>query len=72
MGEDPRPRRRLVGRRDGTLTREPVETFFRGVWKVAFVVALTLAVLFAVGWAIQAVENDGGSTGETATTIDES
>jgi hypothetical protein len=61
-----------VARGDGSLTPEAVETFFRGVWKVAFVLALTLAILFAVGWAIQAVEDEGDSGGETATTVDES
>ena len=71
MGEDPRPRRRLVGRGYGPLTADAVTTFFRGVWKLAFVLAVTLAILTAIGWGIQVVSDGGGSGGETATTIDD-
>ena len=71
MGEDPRPRGRLVGGGYRPLTADAVRMFFRGVWKLAFVLAVTLAILTAIGWGIQAVADDGGSRGGTATTIDD-
>lgn len=71
MGEDPRPRRRFVARGHGPLTGDAVRTFFRGVWKLTFVLVVTLAILTAIGWAIQAISDDDGSRGETATTVDE-
>ncbi len=40
------------------MTSEAVERFFRGVWKLAFVLVVTVAVLFAVGWAIRSVDGD--------------
>lgn len=70
MGEDPRPRRRQLGVRDRAVTREAVEALFRGVWKLAFVLVLTLAVLFAVGWVVRALSDDG-SRSETVTTTNE-
>jgi hypothetical protein len=71
MGEDPRPRRRLVARGYGPLTGDAVTTFFRGVWKLALVLVLTLAILSAIGWAIEAISDDDGSDAEIATTVDE-
>ena len=53
------------------LTGDAARTFFRGLWKIGFVLVVTLAILSAMGWAIQAISNDGGVRGETATTVDE-
>lgn len=59
-----------MARGHGPLTGEAVRTFFHGVWKLTFVLVVTLAVLSAIGWAIQLVSDDR-SRGETATTVDE-
>ena len=55
MGEDPSSRGRDVHLHDGRLSEQGVQAFFRGVWKFVFVLVVTIAVLFAIGWVIQAV-----------------
>ena len=37
------------------MSEQGVQAFFRGVWKFVFVLVVTIAVLFAIGWVIQAV-----------------
>ncbi len=64
MGEDPVSRGRLVRVPDGPLskcplvTKEAVEAVVRGVWRLAFVLVLALAALFAVGWVIQSLGSE--------------
>ena len=64
MGEDLVARGRLVRVQDGPLskrplvTKEAVETIFRGAWRLAFVLVVTVAALFAVGWVIQSLDEE--------------
>jgi hypothetical protein len=51
------------------VSKEGIDTLFRGIWKFVFVLVVTVAVLFAVGWAIQAL-TDGGDGG-VATTVED-
>lgn len=68
MGEDLGPRGRKLPLGDRRVSRDPVETLFRGIWKLVFVVVVTLAVLFAIGWVIQAVTDPPRSV---TTTVEE-
>ena len=71
MGEGVGARQRLLQVLDRPVSRDAVAAFARGVWKLVFVLVVTLAILFAIGWAIQTVSNDEGSRGKTATTVGE-
>jgi hypothetical protein len=69
VGEDLDAWRRELPVGDRHLSKEAVEALFRGIWKFIFVLFVTLAVLFAVGWVIQALTD--GEDGSVATTVDE-
>jgi hypothetical protein len=69
VGEDLGPRERDLEGRDRPVTRDAVRAFARTAWKVTLVLVLTIVVMWAIGWTIQAIT--GGSDDQTATVTEE-